>query len=82
MAENRNRDSHLTLVAPATVSAGGGALRRAGVGFPLPRRHRRLLATTGTTAAVLLGALSAGTALESLHGSPADASAAAPVTAR
>ncbi|WP_377272284.1 hypothetical protein [Peterkaempfera sp. SMS 1(5)a] len=73
MAQNRNRDPRLTLVASAAtapVSSFPGTV------FPLPRRHRRLLAATGTTAVLLLGTLSAGAAVE-VHHSPVSATAAA-----
>ncbi|MFF4649233.1 hypothetical protein [Streptomyces sp. NPDC001380] len=75
MTDHRNRDPHPAPAAPA------GAARGARPGFPLPRRHRRLLAACGAAAALLLGGLSAGTALQASHDGTAGAAgpaAAAP----
>jgi hypothetical protein len=60
MDENRNHTSHLSLVAPHS----GRMAPLSGHGFPLPRRHRRLLAAIGTAATLLLCALSTGTAVQ------------------
>ncbi|WP_055585206.1 hypothetical protein [Peterkaempfera griseoplana] len=72
MAQNRNRDPRPALVASA-ASAPAGHLP--GTVFPLPRRHRRLLAATATAAALLLGTLSAGAVVQ-VHHDPVSAAAA------
>jgi len=59
---NENRNYALRLAAVAATP--GQTASPARPGFPLPRRHRRLLTAAGTAAAVLLCGLSAGTAVQ------------------
>lgn len=76
MAENRNRDPHLSVVAPA---ASDPDVPTDPV-FPLPRRHRRLLGVTAGAAALVLGTLTTGAAVQALHDTAVITPAAASVT--